>query len=272
MELKEIISKVKTKKWKNLGDEAITEKINLFLKRNPKVKIDDLNEKEAKSIIKFVRQEMHRSYGAFQSDVAKRDKLLEEFRKEKDTDKKENIKLKILKTHSSTRERLDFYDELKEKLNKFIEGKIILDLGAGLNSLIFDENKIIAIEFNKNDIDFLNKYFRLINENKIIKNKEEKKSIAILLDLTKKENIDKLNKLKFDVIFAWKLFDLLNSDVIEAILKLNAETIIASFSTKTLGNREMNFPKRIWFEKKLNEMNLKYETMQFENEIFYVIK
>lgn len=257
MEINEIILKIKTKKWKNLDSDVILEKINLFLKRNPKLKIAELDEKEIKPIVKFVRQEMHRSYGAFQSDVYKRDRLLDELKKENN----EEIKFKILKTHSSTRERLEIYDELKKDLKNTINNKIILDLGCGLNPLMFDENKIIAVEFNQNDADFLNGYFKIAN----------KESKAIVLDLTKIEDVEKLKKEKFDVVFAWKLFDLLNSNAIESIMNLNVP-IIASFSTKTLGNRRMNSPKRKWFEKRLNEFNLNFETMQFENEIFYVIK
>ncbi|MBN2421178.1 hypothetical protein JXB27_02770 [Candidatus Woesearchaeota archaeon] len=267
MNLSEIISKIKTKKWKNLDENVILEKIDLFLKRNPKTDIEKLTEKEIRPIIKFVRQELHRSYGAFQSDVYKRNRLLNELKKETPNNERNKeqeineIKLKILKTHSSTRERLDLYDEIKKDLANLIKNKIILDLGCGLNPLMFDENKIIAAEFNKDDVDFLNEYFSFAN----------KKSKAILLDLTKVENIEKLKEYKVDVIFAWKLFDLLNSNIIEAIMNLDAVKIV-SFSTKTLGNRKMNSPKRKWFENRLNAMNLDYETARFESEIFYIIK
>lgn len=267
--LKEIILKIKTKKWKNLDESVIKDKINLYLKKNPKIKIEYVDEKnpEFKKIVKFVKQEMHRSYGAFQSNTNKRDKLLEELIKETNETKKSELKEEILKTHSSTRERLSSYAKLKQKMS-FLRGKTILDLGCGLNPLMFDNNKIIAVEFNKDDVDFLNKYFDIINKNR----KETERSKAIVLDLTKKENIVKLNKEKFDVVFAWKLFDLLNSDVIEAIVKLDYRIIAVSFSTKTLGNKQMNVPKRKWFETKLDELNLKSEAYFFENELFYVIE
>ncbi|MEK6887210.1 MAG: hypothetical protein AABW88_05250, partial [Nanoarchaeota archaeon] len=174
MELKEIIKRIKTKKFKNLDEKIIIEKVNKFLKKNPKIKINEVTERSSdfKRIIKYVKQEMHRSYGAFQNDVSKREKLLNLFSKEPNN---EEIKNKILMTHSSTRERIEMYNKLKEDLSEFIEGKKILDLGAGLNPLEFDDNMITAIEFNQNDVDFLNEYFKI----------QKKKCRAELIDLNK---------------------------------------------------------------------------------------
>ena len=260
MKIEEIINKIQTKKFKNLDEKIITEKINKFLLINPNVKLNELTEKSAvlKQIIKYVKQEMHRSYGAFQNDVSKRDKLLFELRKNPDDEK---IKIQLLKTHSSTRERLRFYSKLKKDLSEFIEGKKILDLGAGLNPLEFDDNMIAAVEFNRNDVDFLNKYFDI----------KKKRCRAVLIDLNK--DWSRLKEIKVDTVFAWKLFDLLDFKTTENIVKsLNAETLIASFSTKTLGNRRMTSPRRAGFQKMLRRLNLGYNAVSLPNELFYVVK
>ena len=164
-------------------------------------------------------------------------------------------------THSSTRERLNNYNKLKNDLSEFIVGKKILDLGAGLNPLEFDSNEIIAVEFNQNDVDLLNRYFMIKN----------KKSKAVLIDLNK--DWLKLKDIKADTIFAWKLFDLLDFKTTENIVKsLNASTLIASFSTKTLGNRRMTSPRRAGFQKLLRRLDLEFTTKTYENEIFYVVR
>ncbi len=260
--IKKAIEKIKTKKWKNLDEDIIKEKVTEYLTKNPKIKINELNEKssEFKKIIKFVKQQLHRPYGAFQSDISKRNRLFERL---KENINDEEIKREILLTHSSTRERLDFYDELKKELSQYIEGKTILDIGCGLNPLEFDENEIIAVEFNKEDIDLLNEYFKLRN----------KRSKAILLDLNKKENMEKLKNIKTDTAFAWKLFDILGTKITENIVKsINGCYLIASFSTKTLGNKRMNVPRRVGFQKMLRRLDLGYKTTQIGNEIFYIIE
>lgn len=286
-----LVEKIKTKKYSQLDDKIIIETLNKILIRNPKFakKLNEMNERSAefKKIIKTVKQELHRPYAAFQTDISKRKKLFIELEKNKDNDKIFiEIKNKILKTHSSTRERLEFYDAIKQDFSEYLRGKIILDLGSGLNPLMFDENKIIAVEFNKEDVKLLNEYFKIKNEKQKKRNNknsnddsnenENNESKAILLDLTKEKDIEKLKNIKTDVAFAWKLFDILDTKTTEKIVKcLNANSsincLIASFSTKTLGNKEMNFPRRGWFQKMLRRLNLNYTTKQYENELFYFV-
>jgi len=260
MDIKKLVGKIQTKKFKNLDEKTVVEKVNKFLNVNPRIKLENLTEKSSdfKKIIKYVKKEMHRSYGAFQSDVSKRERLLGKL---KNNPTNEEIKLNILKTHSSTRERLDFYNKLKKDLSEIIEGKSILDLGSGLNPLMFDENEITAVEFNKNDVDFLNEYFKIKNL----------KSKSILIDLNRE--YEKLKNMKTDVVFALKIFDIIDTKKIESIIKnLDAKYLIASFSTKTLGGRWMNLPRRTGFQKMLRRLNLSYRTLSYENELFYIVE
>lgn len=277
MDIKELVDKIRSKKFKNLDEELIISKINLFLKREPKIalKLNSMNEKssEFKKIVKFVKQEMHRNYGAFQADVNKRDKLLEELKNKINKSNEEEIlelHKKILSTHKSTKERLEIYDELYTDLFSMTgTPDIIFDIGCGLNpfSLPWIDESImyIASEFNNEDTKFIEKYFSIM--------RKRRKGIleTVTIDLSK--DYSKIKEIPSDVVFAWKLFDILDTKVTENIVKnINAKYLIASFSSKTLGNRRMNYPRRGGFQKMLRRLNLEYETKEYENEIFYIIK
>ena len=47
--------------------------------------------------------------------------------------------------------------------------------------------------------------------------------------------------------------------------------IVASFATKTITRKPMNLPKRKGFELMLQRINLKFTTIETDNEIFYII-
>ena len=47
--------------------------------------------------------------------------------------------------------------------------------------------------------------------------------------------------------------------------------IVASFATKTLTRKSMNHPNRKWFELMLKRNNLKFNSFNTNNEIFYII-
>ena len=92
---------------------------------------------------------------------SKRDKLLEELKGLKDRLGHD----RILVLHRSTRERMDFYPILYDRIFAIIgKPKSILDLGCGMNplSLPYMELrgvKYLAAELTKEDTDFLQRYF-----------------------------------------------------------------------------------------------------------------
>ncbi len=275
MEIKNIIEKVRIKKFRNLDEEAVKHKINEFLKRNPKIRLNELKEKSSdlKKIIKYVKKEMHHSYGAFQNDISKRERLLDELKRTNSmSDDFIELHKKILSTHKSTKERLMIYDKLYEAIFSIIgRPESILDIGCGLNPFSLPWmglNKLtyIASEFNNEDNRFISEYFNFISG--LYQNYELK---TLRIDLNK--DFDKLKGIKVDAVFCWKVFDLLDFKKTENIVKsLNAKWLVASFSTKTLGNRKMNSPRRAGFQKMLRRLNLEYKTLSYENEIFYVVK
>lgn len=275
--VKKLIEKIRTKKYRNIDDKILLEKINEFLGRNKKIKekLSKANEKskEFKEVVKCVKQEMHRIYGAFQNDIGKREKLLEKLEKaEPNSNEFIEIHKKILLTHKSTAERLRIYDNLYNDLFS-ITGKpdIVVDIGCGMNPFSLPWMKVdgmyLAVEFNRKDADFIRKYFSII--------KRTRKGIfeALELDVAKENDYAKLRNIPCDVAFAWKMFDILDFKTAENIIKsINAKYLVASFSTKTLGKRQMNFPRRSSFQKMLRRLGLEYKTLSYENEIFYIIK
>lgn len=275
--MQEIISKIKTKQFKDIDDAVVKKELDLVLKKNQKLAKEIqgkvFNEKSAavKQIIKLVKQSLHYSYTSFQKGTEKREKLLSELSKAKDKDELIELHTKLLETHASTKERIEIYETLYDDLFE-ITGKVtsILDLGCGLNPLSLPWMKLknttyIASEFNSADTKFIDQYFSLIK-----KNYSSCELKTVVIDL--KTEVEKVKKIPVDVIFAWKVFDLLKTKEVEAVVKnCNSKYLIASFSTETLGKKKMNKPQRTWFEMMLKRLNHSYEIKEYENELFYII-
>lgn len=222
--------------------------------------------REAKLIIKNIRKRLREIYGAFHIDMNKRIKLLhklEDSIKNK-APKAEIFDLheKILLTHKSTRERLDYYDGIYKSIFK-ITGKphSILDIACGLNplSIIFTGLKnvrYIAIELTEEDCSFLRKYFKIMHLN----------GIAIKKDLIS-DNIFP----KTDVCFLFKVLDSLEAmkqNISEKLLdKIDAKFIVVSFPKKTLSGKPLSTKRLSWFRKIAKD----YIKFEVENEIFYII-
>ena len=73
--------------------------------------------------------------------------------------------------------------------------------------------------------------------------------------------------------FAFKIFDIVDTKVTERIIKeLDVKWIAASFSTKTVSRKDMRFKRRAGFQKMLRRLGLKYSTIEFPNEIVYLVR
>jgi len=273
---------IKAKKtFAGLSDDFVLKELNRFFIRSPNIQnaLVSASEKDFqrlslfKKTVKEVRKALHKSYGAFQRH-AKRDFFLKKLSLSKKPLSEIELHKKILYTSLSTRERLGFYSSLYEDLFLITsKPKSILDLGAGLNPCSFPfmnlkKAEYVATEINSEDKDFLQHYFDIIKE---IKGK------ALLLDLTDIENLKKLPRT--DICFIFKLLESLEPAkkkkyyLAESLIKgIKSKWIIASFATKTLGKRKMRFPQRKWFELMMQRLNLLFEKLEYENEIFYVIK
>ena len=243
--IQEIIAK---KELQGISISLVKEILDNYLKKH-NIKIPR-NSKQRKIIIKEIRTKLRKYVGRFQSSSShtKRLSLLQK-----------NKIPQLLKTHSSTKERLPYYSKLKTIIRK-IAPKSILDLGCGLNPIALANPKInyIAIDINNKDIEIVKSYF------------QSKKIHAqtIQADITKLSNFPKT-----DLTLILKTLDIISRTKSKQFLKkIKSKNIIVSFSTRTLSNKPMNHPKRIWFENILKNLNYKYKVTKTSNEIFYVIE
>ncbi len=252
----------KSRKYSSISKDFVEDEIKKYFQINPKALkfIDKEKSKKFKEIVKAIRSKLHLAYGSFQGkDKNKREQYL----KNKEFDK-------ILATSISSKERLEDYNKLYKDIFS-ITGKpeSILDLGCGLNPVSYhymniDKLNYYAYDIDKDDINFLNKYFSLIK----VKGK------AYVKDLSKISFVKKLPKA--DVCFMFKLLDPLEKGKghklsEEIISSLNCKYIIVSFSTKTVSGKRMNHPYRGWIERMLSRIGFKFKKFSLENEVFYVI-
>ena len=267
--IQELLQKIKAnKKYKSLADEIILKEIKNYLKSYPKA--NDI------TIIKQVRARLHRLYSSYQTKKKKkRDDYLEELKIALKNNKSiKEITNKLLLSTLSTTERLSDYQYIYSEIFKITgEPNSIADLGAGLSPCSFPfmnlkKIKYYAYDIDKDDINFLNKYFKIM--------KKEIKGKAAIFDL---RDLSKISSLpSTDIVFLFKVIDLIDDKIkiSERLIKNlfnqdKCKFIVASFATKTLTRKSMNFPKRKGFEKMLTRNNLKFKSFKTPNEIFYVI-
>lgn len=246
----EIIKKVKLKReFSGLADDFVKGFVERFL---PKGGVK--SKKDEKEIVKQVRAELRRYVGQYQlSKNSRRLKMLNSG----------NIN-DLLKSHTSTKERLGNYSVLENEIAK-LNPRSILDLGCGLNPLAlapkFPKAKYFAVDINLDELELIKKFFK----------KENIKGRVFYTDLRKSFEFPKV-----DVVLILKVFDLIESDgrkLAEKIIgSVKSKAMIISFSTRKLSGKIMNAPRRYWFEKILSRLELDFKTFSIENEIFYLVK
>ncbi len=248
--MKDLIKEIKQKKeLSDLPDSLIETVLSNYILKNRLPKT--LDKKSRKLVIKEIRSDLRRYAGQYNSiSESKRKKLISSNQSER-----------LLKIHKSTRERLEEYSEIKSFIER-INPKSILDLGCGLNPLALAQKGILyyAYDIKNEDLKTISDFF--------LKNKIE--GFVIQGDITLMETFPKT-----DLCLLFKVLDILPGERYRAsrslIKKIKSEKIIVSFATKTLSGKPMNFPRRLWFEKLLKELNLQYKYENRSNEVFYFI-
>lgn len=267
---KEFIEKIKeNKKYSSISDDIVKKEIKNFMR---KYQADEQAIYDDKFAIKVIRKELHRLYSSYQTKgKKKRGAILDKLKEDPN-----NLEIinEIISTTLATKERLDKYPTIYQKIFKLTgKPKSITDIGCGLNPISIPYMKLSSIEYNAYDIDeddikFLNEFFKISK----IKGK------AKIFDAREKEELEDLPK--SDLIFMFKLYDLivpknrklkkLGEEIIN-ILKDKANHLVVSFATKTLTRKSMKLPRRIGFEMMLDRNQLKYEAIETDNEIYYII-
>lgn len=251
MEIESLVRKIKKKKeLSGLTDEIVEDFLEEYSKKY-NLSFKALSPKEEKIIIKEIRSALRNLTGMFQKSQKDRARLLEEEKIEE-----------LLDTHASTRERIDFYPNLKKKIS-LLKVKSILDLGCGLNPIALATSKVkyFASDIREDELSLIEKYFK---KNKI-------KGRTFTCDLRKIPS----NLPKADLCIIFKVLDIIDDKKHtfskEIIEKVPCSKILVSFATKKLSGKPMNHPRRIWFEEILENLNLSYKTFSSENEVFYLI-
>jgi len=282
----QLIAAIKKKKELNeISKDFVKDYLFNFFKTEQKLfnkLVKDFNPKSAayKQTIKSVRAKLRRAYGLFRTeDQAKKRKLfVEELLNTKKTSNTKRKKLleAILMTHSSTKERLQFYSQLYEKLFKIVgKPKTIIDLGCGINpfSVYFMKLRKLnyyAYDISEEEINLLNSYFDLLHSEKpLFQGKAE------ILDIFHWVVLGKLKEA--DICFLFKMTDVLDQGrghkASETVIKtVPAKFVVVSFPTLTMSGKRMNYPRRKWIELMCNRLGYKFQVLKFSNEIFYVIE
>jgi 16S rRNA (guanine(1405)-N(7))-methyltransferase len=280
---RELIASIKLKKGlSSLDDRFVAEKVKKVFASNRVIQrkfyeskdfAQFSRSKEHEELLKRIRKELRAVYGVFQAtgDRERRD-ILERLRTTKSGNERKRIIDELLSTHTSTKERLPYYDEVYAEICARTKPKFIIDLGCGLNPLAYQyfvqhgfRPTIIASDLSVEDMAFLDECFKVLG----IPGK------TIALDLTK--NYKMVRTLKGDVTLLFKLLDSLEEtkrhisyDIFDHI---TTPWIVASFPTKSLGGRKsIARAGRAWFERLLTRKGLRWETFSVENELFYVIR
>lgn len=276
-----ILNEIKLKSQiKDLENDFILEKINKFFLTNGNLRkrIDEefetkekkiIKSKTFKEIVKRIREEIGIIYGSFLTqDFKKKEKLLEKVNSKEDT-------LELLKLHKSTRERVEFYQEIYSKIFNWYMPEKIADLACGLNPLSYSiiEEKLdyspeyFASDLNPADMKFLNEYF----------NKFDIKGIAKAYDITNLKILEDKEFQTCDLVFLFKALDsfeeVKRGISQELLIGINAKHIIVSFPTKSLVSKtEFKNQEKGWLKKIIEENKWNYYQFEVENEKFFLIE
>jgi len=265
-----------TKSLKTLDENYVRQKLekfiltygDIFKKLNKQIDKKGINNiqknKYFKEIIKRVRDELRVVYGSFlTNDFSKKEKLLEN---------QDNIE-ELLKVHKSTKERIEFYDEIYDKIFEWYKPEKIADLACGLNPLsyfkikeIIGDIEYLASDLSSEDMNFLQLFFDKFKIN----------GFAKAYDITNLEVLEDDNFQTCDLVFLFKAldsFETVKKNISKQLLEgIKAQKIVVSFPTRSLISKiEFKRERRNWFYNFLNKKEWKYQEFEIDNELFILI-
>ena len=261
------------KEFSNIDNGVIIQQIEKALSKDSSLLDKIIIGKKApqKELMKMIRAELHRINGSFNVDFEHRKKIMHDYL---GTFDKAHI-VKLLETHSSTKERASIYENLYSNIFDITGGPVsILDLGCGINpvSSVFmkhDGLDYLACDISEDILELNDMFFktqdRINGETKIIN----------LFDAPKKDIFKEVDL--FDVCFLFKVLDVIEQSkshkISEEIIRVvPADWVVVSFPKTTVSGKKMNFPYRGWFDQMLRRLGFMSKILEYENEIFYIIK
>ena len=166
----------------------------------------------------------------------------------------------VLKKHSSTKERFDFYDEIYERLLKNFKNKKIsvIDLGAGVNGFSYGVLKNSCKSLEYVGVEAVGQFVELMN---IHFSKEKLKAKAYHKSLFQLDAIKEIVKSANPprIVFMFKVVDSLEmveknyTKKLLLDLKPLVDRFVVSFATASMVRHRRFFVKRYWFTDFLNE-------------------
>lgn len=267
--INQLVKDIKKKKELNsIDDNFVREYLSKVLIKNFKeAKLLEENFSQKSNayheIIKSARKDLRKCYGLFRQDSIKTD-LFKDLLK---NPRNKTLTEKVLAVHSSTRERLPYYEELYQKIFTVTgKPKVILDLGCGANpfSLMFMKVNAVyyAYDISRTEIDQINTFFKAVKQ----------KGVAEIMDITKEVEFPKA-----DLALLFKITDVIDQGrghkgTEEVIKRLPTRFVVVSFPTLTMNGKPMNAPRRRWMEWLCNRLNYKFKIIEIPNEIFYILE
>jgi 16S rRNA (guanine(1405)-N(7))-methyltransferase len=249
-----LLEQVKNKKeFRGLSDNFVS---RILVRCSEKYDVTKL--KDQKKLIKETRAKLREIHGAFRRRTYnKKEFFLSEI---KSWDDEEGC-AKVLKTHISTNERIDFNEELYENIRERVDYKSVLDLGCGFNVFAMPYMGKIdyyGVDVNKEETDFCNSFL-------------EKCGIRGAVRWGDVLSFDSF--VKTDVTFLFKMLDAIESlergSTKYLLEKIPSKYVVASFATRSLGGKKRISSKRLkWFE----ELVQVEEKFELGDEIYYIIK
>lgn len=216
-----------------------------------------------KEIVKHIRSLARDIYGIYHKNVAHRTMMLAE----KDFDG-------LLSTHLSTRERLPYYDHYHEFLAHLLPNlseASVMDLACGLNPLALTHARVrpasyIAVEWSKDDADFLDACFRALGWSPSYQ--------AHGIDLVRET--EGVKKFSVDLCIMLKTLDALEMQERNMTYRLldmiGAPLLLVSFTTVNVRQQPLDRIDRSWFEKVCVRKDIAYEKQIIGTELFYVCR
>lgn len=286
--------------YKNLDREVISGFLFDVLKRFEKEyfelerKFVSLRKKEQilsnkffKLILKELKKSLHNNYGVFflknQSFVLK---FLDSYEKSLD----DKFVLEILKLHTSTSERLDFYDKVYENLSLILdlnEVDFVCDLACGYNPIKFADffkNSnffYFFADLNVLDIQNVSRIFKVKGVSSFGFDCNLVYQKSFLLDVLNNQIKRRSARDVLCVLFkALDSFENLQRNfslnLIKDLVLIGVNSFLVSFPTKTIGGRvDILEQKRSWFLNfltKNTQFKFDLKFFEVENEVFYFFK
>ena len=281
-ELKQLLNKniKNTRNLKSLDEDYINSRLekyiltygNIFKQLKQQLEKKGLENIEKstpfKKIVKDVRDDLRIIYGSF---------LTKDFPKLKNqnTDLSQANLNTLLKTHKSTKERIEYYNQIYSQIFNWYKPHKIADLACGLNPLTYPliekqltyKPKYFASDLSKEDMNLLNNFFKNNNMDASAKD----------YDITNLEILKDKDLQESDMVFLFKAldsFEYIKRNISKTILEnINAQHIVISFPTQSLiARKNFDIQKRNWIFNFINKKEWTYQTFETQNELFILLK